>query len=115
VSKNYRLALIVGGLLILLSLVLSFWYSPGRAFSWVFGFFYIFILPGFLWAKAFFPKKTDAIESAALSLAIGMSFAPLLVFYLNLAGVKITLLNVVWEVFIIIVVACLVIWRRSKG
>jgi uncharacterized membrane protein len=60
---------------------------------------YVLFIPGFLISLLFFDfKKIDLIERVALSFALSISVIPLLTFYLNLLGVKITLESVILEV-----------------
>jgi len=57
----------------------------------------------------FFEKgKIDLIERIALSFALSISTVPLLVFYLNLLGVKITRVSVILDVLFIILVSAVV-------
>ena len=64
----------------------------------VFGSIFVLFLPGFIITYIFFPKSEkekgiDWIERIALSFALSIAIVPLAVFYLNLIGVKINLLN----------------------
>jgi hypothetical protein len=69
----------------------------------VFGSVYVLFIPGFLISFIFFPKtkefdseKKDAIdwiERIALSFALSIAVVPLMIFYLNLMGIKINALN----------------------
>lgn len=66
---------------------------------------YVFFLPGLVLSYAFLSrKKIGILERAVLSFALSMSVVPLLVFYLNLLGLKITLLNVSLVVFGVVVI-----------
>jgi len=71
----------------------------------IFGSVYVLFLPGFIISYIFFPKTKefdsesketgaiDWIERIALSFALSIAIVPLAVFYLNLIGIKINLLN----------------------
>ncbi|OGC50406.1 hypothetical protein A2716_04335 [candidate division WWE3 bacterium RIFCSPHIGHO2_01_FULL_40_23] len=70
---------------------------------------YILYLPGLMVSYVFFEKgKIDLIERIALSFALSISTVPLLVFYLNLLGVKITRVSVILDVLFIILVSAVV-------
>lgn len=70
----------------------------------IFGSAYVLFLPGFIISFIFFPRTKnpavkeekgaiDWIERTALSFALSIAIVPLVVFYLNLMGIKINLLN----------------------
>ena len=60
-------------------------------------------------------KEIDVIERIALSFALSIAVVPLLVFYLNLIGMKINALNVVLIVaFIIAASAGVILWKNRK-
>lgn len=90
----------------------------------VFGSVYVLFLPGFIMSYIFFPKtkteektisdhetnKTndhciDFIERIALSFALSIAVVPLAVFYLNLLGMKINLLNSFLTILGIIIIS----------
>jgi len=57
----------------------------------VFGSVFLLFLPGYRLTRVFFAEsEIDILERAALSFALSISVIPLLVFYLNLAGIKIS-------------------------
>lgn len=97
----------------------------------IFGSIYVLFLPGFIISYIFFPKtrefesgedkknkKTDAvdwIERIALSFALSIAIVPLVVFYLNLIGLKINLLNSFLTILGIIIISSLIlIWKAKK-
>jgi len=100
----------------------------------VFGSIYVLFLPGFIITYIFFPrvkhrilnkhtnellqenKGIDFLERMALSFALSIAIVPLMVFYLNLIGLKITAFNVVVIVAGIIMVACITLFfiKRKK-
>jgi uncharacterized membrane protein len=60
---------------------------------------FILFLPGFVLSLVFFAwKQIDMIERLALSFALSIAVVPLVVFYTNLLGVKITTVNVIFQV-----------------
>ncbi len=81
-----------------------------------FGSFYVLFLPGFILSFIFFPKNKDieVIERLALSFALSISVVPLAVFYLNLIGVKISLLSSFFTILAIIVLSLIIIYVRLK-
>jgi len=99
-----------------------------EAFRIVFGSAYVLFLPGFVLSFVFFPKTKefdskdkekgaiDWIERIALSFALSIAVVPLAVFYLNLIGVKINLLNSFLTILgILIISSGLVYWRKKKS
>lgn len=81
----------------------------------VFGSVYVLFLPGLVLTFVFFKKKeVDSIERIALAFALSIAIVPLLVFYLNLIGMKINVLNTSLVIAGIIGIGFGVIWRRKK-
>lgn len=81
----------------------------------VIGIIYILMVPGLTLSFAFFRRGSiDIIERTALSFALSIATVPLVSFYLNLLGVKITRMNVILEVAAIITVSLIVAWRRES-
>jgi len=109
----------------------------------VFGSVYVLFIPGFLISYIFFPKTKkfdeeesknkeiskdkiiskdenqekgaiDWIERIALSFALSIAIVPLCVFYLNLIGVKINLLNSFLTILGIILVSGTILYIKNK-
>ena len=86
----------------------------------VFGSVYVLFLPGFILTFLFFPKlKTseedkgiDWLERIALSFALSIAVVPLAVFYLNLIGIKINLLNSSLIILGIIILSSIGVYYR---
>ncbi len=102
--------------LILISLIVSIWLPPVQSFRIVFGSVYVLFLPGLVLSYVFFNKKEiDIIERIALSFALSIAVVPLLVFYLNLLGMKINLVNSILVIaFIIIGSLAAIAFERKK-
>jgi len=84
----------------------------------IFSVIYVLFLPGFVLSFVFFKKgKIDIIERIALSFALSIAIVPLVVFYGNLVGIKITQVSVILYVFMILVTAgiILLIQREKKS
>ncbi len=91
-----------------------------------FGSLYVLLLPGFILSYIFFPKtkefdekeshkgSIDWIERIALSFALSIAIVPLVVFYLNLIGIKINLLNSFLTILGIIVVSISILVYKYK-
>ena len=123
-----KVILIVILSLTLISVVLGLFTSIAwlEAFRIVFGSVYVLLLPGFIISYIFFPKTKefdsgekekgaiDWIERIALSFALSIAIVPLAVFYLNLIGVKINILNSFLTIFGILVVSGVVLKIRLK-
>ena len=118
--------------LVIISLALGFFTSLSvlEAFRIIFGSIYVLFIPGFIISYIFFPRSKpfeekhhdsehekgaiDWIERIALSFALSIAIVPLAVFYLNLIGVKINLLNSFLTIAGIIVISCLILYWRIK-
>jgi len=81
----------------------------------VFGSFYVLFLPGFIISYIFFSgKEIDWIERIALSFALSIAIVPLFVFYLNLIGIKINIINSTLEIAAIIIISLAILYLKSK-
>ena len=118
---------VVVGVLVLISLGVGLFSSLGmlESFRIVFGSVYVLFLPGFILSFAFFPKtrssdsrekgSIDWLERIALSFALSIAVVPLAVFYLNLIGVGINVLNSFLTILGVVVISLvLVYWRRKR-
>lgn len=56
--------------------------------------FVILFIPGYLISELLFPKETDLIERMAYSIGFGFAFFPILLYYLNQAGLLLTKANI---------------------
>lgn len=128
-SKAYVFAGIVLAMTIL-SLGIGFFSSLEylESFRIVFGSVYVLFLPGFIISYIFFSKtkkfdsKTneeegdsiDLIERIALSFALSIAIVPLAVFYLNLMGIKINLLNSTLTILGIIIISLGILYWRNQ-
>ncbi len=83
----------------------------------IFAAIFILFLPGFVLSLVFFKwGKIDIIERIALSFALSIAVVPLLVFYTNLIGIKITRESVILETLFIIAVSGVIYYiRRHQG
>jgi uncharacterized membrane protein len=111
---KYILGVILG--LTILSLIFSIWLGVQESFRIVFGSVYVLFLPGLVLTFAFFrEKEIDIIERIALSFALSIAVVPLLVFYLNLIGMKINVINVVLVIALIIMGGFgIMLWQKEK-
>ena len=86
------------------------------SFRIIFGSIYVLFLPGLIISFIFFPKdKIDWIERIALSFALSIAIVPLAVFYLNLIGLKITLLNSFLIILGIIIISAGILYIKIFG
>ena len=96
-------------------------------FRIIFGSLYVLFIPGLIISYIFFPKtkefdsedkeseSIDWIERIALSFALSIAIVPLAVFYLNLIGVKINLLNSSLTILgIILISSGIIYWKKKK-
>ncbi|MDB5178659.1 MAG: hypothetical protein JWN01_602 [Patescibacteria group bacterium] len=76
---------------------------------------YVLFAPGLVLSFVFFRRDAiDWLERVALSFALSVAVVPLVVFYLNMIGIKLTRLSVVLEVAAIMVVSGGVVWWRVR-
>ncbi len=92
----------------------------------VFGSVYVLFIPGFIISFIFFPKtrsfednekekgSIDWIERIALSFALSIAIVPLAIFYLNLIGLKINLLNSFLTILGIIIISSAILYFKKK-
>jgi uncharacterized membrane protein len=111
----------------LISVLLALFTDLGwlESFRIVFGSVYVLFLPGFLISYIFFPKSKefdsgeeegiDSIERIALSFALSIAIVPLAVFYLNLIGLRINLLNSSLTILGIIIISLLILYFKRKN
>ncbi len=111
---KYTLTAILG--LAVYASVSSIWLGIEQSFRIVFGSFYVVFLPGFVLTLVFFKKgEIDVIERVALSFTLSIAVVLLLVFYLNLIGMKTSALNIFLVVaFIIGGSVGVILWKRKK-
>ncbi len=120
-SKAY-LFIILGIIIILLviSLILTKFTNLSiiESLRIIFGSIYVLFLPGLIISFIFFPitnhdkKSIDWIERIALSFALSISIVPLTIFYLNLIGIKISLLNSFLTILGIIIICLLILYFK---
>ena len=93
----------------------------------IFGSVYVLFLPGFIISYIFFPetkefdskdkdsKSIDWIERIALSFALSIAIVPLTIFYLNLIGIKINLLNSSLTILGIVLISSGILYYKRKN
>src|SRR3989344_8352377 len=123
-NRKFVLGVIIALIVLaLISLGIGAFSSLGflESFRIIFGSVYVLFLPGFVLSYVFFPKtkefessdrnkgSIDWIERVALSFALSIAIVPLVVFYLNLIGVRINALNSFLTILGIIVVASIIL------
>jgi len=81
----------------------------------IFAAIFILFLPGFVLSLVFFKwGKIDIIERIALSFALSIAVVPLLVFYTNLIGIKITRESVILETLFIVMISGIIYYVQSR-
>lgn len=109
------------------SIALAYFTKLGylESFRIIFGSIYVLFLPGFILSYAFFLKtksideknndnSIDWLERIALSFALSIAIVPLIIFYLNLIGMKINLLNSFLTILGIIITSLIIIFIRIR-
>lgn len=111
-------AVVVGLAVVSLIVGLASSLGVGESFRIVFGSVYVLFVPGFIFTFVFFPLRkggVDWMERIALSFALSIAIVPLAVFYLNLAGLRISAMNSFLTVLVVSLVgAGLAYWRSRK-
>jgi len=69
---------------------------PG--FSVATALFIVLFIPGYLISELIFPPELDAIERLAYSTGFGFAFFPIILYYLNQAGVLLTKTNILFAI-----------------
>jgi uncharacterized membrane protein len=115
--------------LTILSLIIKFIANIAylESFRIIFGSVYVLFLPGLIISYIFFPStkefdkkeeesdnSIDIIERIALSFALSIAVVPLVIFYLNLVGLKINLINSSLSILGIIIIS-LIILKYKKS
>lgn len=120
-----KITAIIITILIIIAIALAFFtkLTYPESFRIIFGSIYVLFLPGFILSYIFFKHTNssntnsdsiDWLERIALSFALSIAVVPLAVFYLNLAGVKINLLNSSLTILGIIIIASIITFVRRK-
>ncbi len=118
-EKIFKVWLAVIISLIIISFILAPFLTIQASFRIVFGSLFVLFIPGYFITYIFFPESTkdhkiDSIERITLSFALSIAIVPLIIFYLNRIGVKITLLNSVLIIIAIIVASLIIIYFKQK-
>lgn len=112
INHNTVFALIL--ILIVISIVL-YSYIGLNAFRIVFGSVFVLFVPGLIISYLFFDKlEIEWLERVALSFALSISIVPLLVFYLNLLGMKMNVVNVSILIIVIDVISYIAYKYKQK-
>ena len=124
--NKIKITAVIAFILALISLALVFFTNLNylESFRIVFGSVYVLFFPGFILSYAFFPETKsldskndgaiDILERIALSFALSIAIVPLVIFYLNLIGMKINLLNSFLTIFGIIIISSVIVYIRTK-
>jgi len=81
----------------------------------IIGGIFVLFIPGYFLSHIFFKRKSiDVIERIALSFALSIAAVPLLAFYLNLIGVKISFWSIVFEIMGIIGLSILYLYLEYQ-
>lgn len=124
-KKIISLLIIIALFAISIILALATALSFTESLRIVFGSVYVLFIPGFIISYIFFPKthsleqkqekSIDWIERIALSFALSIAIVPLFVFYLNLIGLRINLLNSFLTILGIILISVIILFFKNKN
>ena len=117
-SKQFLLKITIAIILLFFISMVVFYYFPGlKILRTIFGSVYVLLLPGFVLTYVFFrEREVDIIERITLSFALSIAAVPIFVFYLNLVGMRINLVNV--SVVVIAIVGLglgKIFWPKRKN
>lgn len=102
-------------ILVIFSLILSFWLPIGQSFRVIFALFILLFLPGYVWTLLFWNDgEIDYLERAILSLIFSIIIVPLFIFLLNKIGVKIILGNIIWEILVVLIIPLVIKFFPKK-
>lgn len=111
-SKYYFLLIIC---LSILTIILSFGFGLITAFRIVFGTIYSLFLPGFMISHILFKVgKIGYVERGVLSFVLSISIIPLVIFYFNLAGVRITSFSTFFIILLTCVLSGVIVYFKNK-
>src|SRR3989344_9275248 len=128
-NKGKTLIITIGSIIVLslISLIITIFSSLSylASFRIIFGSVYVLFLPGFILSFVFFPKtkefdskenkgEIDWLERIALSFALSIAVVPLAVFYLNLIGIKINLLNSFLTILGIVLISFVILYYQNQ-
>ena len=126
--KKYLQGILIAILaLIIISTAIGFFSTLNylESFRIIFGSVYVLFLPGFIFTYIFFPKtrefetkekgSIDWIERIALSFALSIAVVPLIIFYLNLAGIPINTLNSALTILGIIIILSIIKIKKKPS
>jgi uncharacterized membrane protein len=89
--------------------------SPFSVFSYVFGFMFVSILPGYCLVSLLFREgKLDLVEKAVLSVALSFSLVGVAGLFLGLSPVGITKSSIIISLSIIVVVFAFLAFVRKR-
>lgn len=115
INKYVLLSSTLISIVTLLLLLFPFENSFYNILRIIFGSIFILFLPGYFITLSFFKtQEIDQLERFALSFAFSISVVPLLTFYLNLIGVKISDLNVFFIALWVIILNLIYIFVQWK-
>jgi hypothetical protein len=113
-SMSRMLFGIVVGVLLFIAIILGFFIGFISSFRIVLGGAFVLFLPGLFLSYLLFDRdKIDTLERGTLSFALSITVVPLLIFYLNLFGMRITSFSVFFVAISVILASWL--FYRTKG
>lgn len=82
----------------------------------IFSILFTLFLPGFCLSYLFFSEKEiDVLERIALSIGLSLAVVPLIVFYGNIIGIRITQLSVIAEIIgLLLLTGGIVVFKKYK-
>ncbi len=111
-SLTWQKVLIALVALLVVALALLPWLGFA-SFRIVFGAVFVLFVPGLSLSYAFFSEtEIDVLERFALSFALSIAVVPILVFYLNLIGVKVSVFSVLFVVSFVTVLGYWIARRK---
>ena len=89
--------------------------SPFAVFSYVFGFVFVSIVPGYCLASLLFREgKLDIVEKAVLSVALSFSLVGVVGLFLGLSPIGITTASLTISLSVIVVVLAFLAFMRKR-
>jgi uncharacterized membrane protein len=84
-------------------------------FLQILGIVYVVFLPGYCMSFLFFARSAiNSIERFAFSIALTIAVVPIIIYYLNLIGIKVSKYSIIIEVSILIASTTIIASRTGK-
>ncbi len=114
-TRIIKFIIITITLLVITTIVLTFWHPLAKAFYFTFGSFYMIFLPGYIFSFIFYKEKEITIwERIMLSFGLTIIIVPLIIYLLYLGGMELNLQNSSLVTLVLILISIFIIIIQAK-